>query len=440
MKQFDQKILSEYIQNPWNADVCLAMAEEYMKMQQYSAAFTYYMKAAERFPSGENEKKYHCLIMISNIYFMLGDREESVMIYAKHAKAECPTKPESYYLMAIALATKILDHRYVGEVVSAWTTVYENAKIGLDMLKMSQNASFHIVNDPDSFVCLMVLSSLYVGNKNKADEIMSVYKFSNPSSDKVRFLLSYIDRELGVYNTHLNLDETMLDGKIKDILMKDSGSFFAGQCACVGYCESVFARIFNDFSLNKDASHFYVDISNNSPTGCNLSYILEKYCGWKGADGFVGTELLNEYNTNRSNMSIYLDENLDFVTLFKSVPERVGLLRMYNMNIENVGNWIHLIDLDNHVYNVIQIRHDEYKFGDGPKNTIYNYLTAHGYVRVVSDIQSMGNSPFKGSNVADWYVHESILDNDAAREIYNVCNKSNVLLDEIYKKSDYVER
>lgn len=175
---FDRSVLDRLINLENPVLDYLYVAEEYMKINQYTAAFTYYMKCAEATdPESDFNIRYHCLCSISYIYWTLGNRWRGAIQYARLAKAECPDRPEAYYLLSLELSYFLYaDNEYEQ---GRWSEVYENSKIGALFAKANPQPNSRYYHGLDGLLVKYAEALLRINRMDEAKEVMQMKDYSS---------------------------------------------------------------------------------------------------------------------------------------------------------------------------------------------------------------------------------------------------------------------
>jgi tetratricopeptide (TPR) repeat protein len=91
------KNLDRFIATPHDPMVCVDVANNYFAINQYGAALSYYLRAAEL--TEDDTLAYYCLLRNALIFRKQGRREGSFKNQMWHAITLCPKRPEGYLLL-----------------------------------------------------------------------------------------------------------------------------------------------------------------------------------------------------------------------------------------------------------------------------------------------------------------------------------------------------
>ena len=108
--------IEKYINDPENAKYNYELGFEYEKLHQYSAATTYYLRAADR--TGDNELVYRSLISAAHTLIEHGNNTRIVENMLSRAIEMDSSRPEPYYLLC-------LNYKYNGNE-EEFNKVHEN--------------------------------------------------------------------------------------------------------------------------------------------------------------------------------------------------------------------------------------------------------------------------------------------------------------------------
>lgn len=168
------------------------------------------------------------------------------------------------------------------------------------------------------------------------------------------------------------------------------------------------------YLTNHKKNGFFLEIGSMDPIKINNSYILEKEYGWKGIMVEYDKKWLSHYKEKRPN-SIHVMEDatkINYKTLFEenNVPLNSDYLQI-DLEVNDGGTMRTLNKLKKEVlgkykFATITFEHDIYH-----TNFLNTRLESRkifqdlGYLRIFSDVNSIGSSPFE-----DWYIHPELVD------------------------------
>lgn len=154
--------------------------------------------------------------------------------------------------------------------------------------------------------------------------------------------------------------------------------------------------------LNKQDSGYYLEIGAGDPISINNTYVLEKNYGWMGMSIDILEPLSLQWNRLRKNPLLISDATqLDYSTLLRKFPKVIDYLSLdidtqYDTVLKKVIS-------SNHIFKVITIEHDAYRYGTIYRNKEREILTACGYHLLCGDI-SKNRCAFE-----DWWVHPDFI-------------------------------
>jgi hypothetical protein len=163
-------------------------------------------------------------------------------------------------------------------------------------------------------------------------------------------------------------------------------------------------------ALNGKRNGYFLEVGAFHGIEDSNTFILEKEFGWNGIAFEKVPKFARRFNRVRNNKCLTLDATTtDFKTLFEelSVPARVDYLQLDIEPGPNTLSAMVQIPFDNYRFSVITFEHDLYREPENRyvKKWSSEFLSEHGYVRVVSNVKTRG-LPFE-----DWWVDPAIVSN-----------------------------
>jgi hypothetical protein len=154
--------------------------------------------------------------------------------------------------------------------------------------------------------------------------------------------------------------------------------------------------------LGKQDSGTYLEIGAGDPIEINNSYFFEKNFQWKGISIDHSEAIIADWKRTRSNPLLSQDAlRIDYVALLQDFPREIDYL---SLDVDNVYDLVLLrIPFDSHLFKLITIEHDAYRFGDRYRHTERQILWSYGYYLVCSNV-SIGETVFE-----DWWIHSSVI-------------------------------
>jgi len=153
--------------------------------------------------------------------------------------------------------------------------------------------------------------------------------------------------------------------------------------------------------LGKMDSGTYLEIGAGHPKITNNTYFFEKMLGWTGVSIDISTRFKSNWQTVRKNPLVIANAlEVEYIKLLESFPPVIDYLsldidRLYDVVLQK-------IPFDKHIFKVITIEHDAYRFGDVYREKERKILTALGYHMLC------GNVCINKHAFEDWWVHPSI--------------------------------
>ncbi len=156
--------------------------------------------------------------------------------------------------------------------------------------------------------------------------------------------------------------------------------------------------------LDKQDDGSYLEIGAGHPSICSNSYSFEKIFGWKGISIDVADASKMIWASTRQNPLLIEDATQsDYRFILKSFPKVVDYL---SLDIDNSYDVVlKRIPFDEHIFKIITIEHDFYRYGDTYKQSEREILTALGYYLLCPDVLISLNRT--NCSFEDWWIHPS---------------------------------
>ena len=392
--RFDNRKLNDVVLDYDNPDKNYVLAREYDRLEQGSAAFGFYLRAADMSPGKTFEEKwlqYKCMILGSFIYDRNGNRGYSVEGLLKIAIETLPERPEAYYFLA-----KYKQDR------DDWREALMYSAIGISQIKDCQFGmeSCKVGEAPDNDVGYPgddVLRLLYARAKWKTD--------GRDESKNLAFDLKY----------KKNLPKSV-DKKATELLemhgypstlayTTDLKKNYVFRFDGIDEIKNNYSRHFQDMfvlsALDGKRNGSFVELGSGHPELFNNTKLLEENFGWKGISVDNSERLCHIFSRKRSTGIILEDASqLDYRVLFKQqcFDQRIDFLRI---NAERASiEALKKIPFDKHEFGVIQFQHNAVWWGSEFREESRRLLSQIGYVLLVNDVAVDPKSPYE-----DWWVH-----------------------------------
>ena len=383
MKFTNMKLLNDVVLDYSNSDKIYKLAREYDRLEQGSAAFSFYLRAADMSPGKTYEEKwlqYKCMILSAFIYDRNEGRNHSVEGLFKIAIETMPDRPEAYYFLA-----KFKQDR------SDWREALMYSKIGL-----SQPINTAPDNDV-GFPGLDTLELLYARAKWKTDgrdeskNLAFNLKYKSYANDDVIKGATALLAEHGYPSTLTYTENERNRYKFK----------FPG----IELIEKNYSRHFQDMFvlsvLDGKREGTYVEIGSGHPELFNNTLLLEKDFDWRGISLDNSERMCHIFSRNRNtNVTLADASNTDYKALFKQncLEQHIDFLRI-NAEMASIEA-LRRIPFDKHEFGVIQFQHNAIWWGPQFREEARKILSKIGYILLVSDIATD-----ERSNYEDWWVH-----------------------------------
>ena len=384
MKFTNMKLLNDVILDYSNPDKIYKLAREYDRLEQGSAAFSYYLRAADMSP-GKTEKEkwlqYKCMILGSFIYERNGNRDHSVEGLLKIAIDTCPARPEAYYFLSKFKQRK-----------NDWREAMMYAAIGIKFDR------WHGKFDDDlDYPGVDALRLLYARAKWKTDgrdeskNLAFDLKYKHNTSEEVNKGAAALLAEHGYPSTLTFTKEEHNRYKFK----------FKG----IENIERNYSRHFQDMFvlsvLDGQRNGTFVEIGSGHPELFNNTLLLEKEFGWKGISLDNSERMCHIFSRSRNSTCVLADAaTCSYKALFKQhcLEQRIEFLRI-NAEVASITA-LKAIPFDKYEFSVLQFQHNAVWWGPEIRDESRKVLSKLGYILMVSDVAVDEKSSYE-----DWWVH-----------------------------------
>ena len=160
--------------------------------------------------------------------------------------------------------------------------------------------------------------------------------------------------------------------------------------------ESVYTILYN--LLGKQDAGYYLEIGAGEPIHINNTYVLEKNCGWQGLSIDISDDLMSRWYAVRSNTLLSKDATqLDYSSILERFPRVIDYL---SLDVDGYYDTVlKMVMHSNHIFKIITIEHDAYRYGDIYRSKEREILTALGYYLLCPDVSN------SGAAFEDWWIH-----------------------------------
>jgi len=154
---------------------------------------------------------------------------------------------------------------------------------------------------------------------------------------------------------------------------------------------------------NKQDQGYYLEIGSADPVKINNSYFLEKNFCWRGISIDCNKDFYEKWVAKRVNNLQIMDAlEVDYQELLKNFPAVIDYL---SLDIDNLYDTVLIKVLaSNHLFKIITIEHDCYRYGDKFKDSERSILKSHGYHLLCPGVSDGGNS------FEDWWINPKFFD------------------------------
>ncbi len=150
---------------------------------------------------------------------------------------------------------------------------------------------------------------------------------------------------------------------------------------------------------NEDDDRYYLEIGAADPIITSNTYFFEKKLDWKGVSIEIDSRYQKAWTKERSNSLIVNDATkINYSLLLQSFPRVIDYL---SLDVDECYDVVlNQIPFDQHIFKIITIEHDFYRFGSKYRDAEREILTSLGYYLLCPDV----SYPHVGS-FEDWWIH-----------------------------------
>lgn len=162
--------------------------------------------------------------------------------------------------------------------------------------------------------------------------------------------------------------------------------------------------------LGKQDAGYYLEIGAGEPIHINNTYALEINCGWQGLSIDISDDLMSRWYAVRSNTLLAKDAiQLDYSSILEGFPQVIDYL---SLDIDGYYDTVlKKVMLSNHIFKIITIEHDVYRYGDIYRSKEREILTALGYHLLCADVTHSGLA------FEDWWIHPDFFPSDLCQQL-----------------------
>ena len=172
----------------------------------------------------------------------------------------------------------------------------------------------------------------------------------------------------------------------------------------VGQDEFVYSVLYG--LLGKRNQGYYLEIGAGEPIRINNTYFFEKNLRWSGVSIDISKDLVEGWYAARKNLLLSEDATRsDYSAILSPFPKVIDYLSLdvdekYDVVLEKLF-------CSNHVFKIITIEHDFYRYGDLYRQRERTILSKLGYHLLCPNVASDGNV------FEDWWIYPSLFPDDA---------------------------
>jgi hypothetical protein len=162
--------------------------------------------------------------------------------------------------------------------------------------------------------------------------------------------------------------------------------------------------------LGKHDAGYYLEIGAGEPTYFNNSNFFENSLDWTGVSIDILEKLVEPWNLTRRNPLLIEDATqADYASILQSFPQVIDYL---SLDIDGYYDIVlKQIPFNDHIFKVITIEHDAYRYGDIFRKKERTILSSLGYLLLCPNVS------FSGLTFEDWWIHPSAFPPSVLSEI-----------------------
>ncbi|MFZ4673615.1 MAG: hypothetical protein ACOYL1_04660 [Chlamydiia bacterium] len=195
-----------------------------------------------------------------------------------------------------------------------------------------------------------------------------------------------------IFQSSLEANQTRDSSQFPLLSLIDEGDFYSQ----VSQDKFVYSILYG--LLGKQDKGYYLEIGAGEPIHINNSYFFEKNLHWDGVSIDISENLAERWYAARKNLLLSEDATQsDYSAILRSFPRVIDYLSLdvdgsYDVVLEKLVR-------AKHIFKVITIEHDFYRYGDLYRQKERKILTGLGYHLLCSDVSQ------NGCAFEDWWIH-----------------------------------
>jgi len=161
--------------------------------------------------------------------------------------------------------------------------------------------------------------------------------------------------------------------------------------------------------LGKQDIGYYLEIGAGEPVNINNTYVFEKHYGWKGLSIDL-VDYKSRWYHERSNSLLLKDATqVNYSAVLQEFPQIIDYL---SLDIDRHYDTVLRKVMDaKHIFKIITIEHDAYRYGDLYRNKEREILAAFGYHLLCADVSNQGNI------YEDWWIYPDFFPSDLLHQL-----------------------
>jgi hypothetical protein len=373
--------LTAYIYDPRNAAYNFDLARAYENDGHIAAAAGFFLRAAVH--ADDPLFSYEALLRLANCFAKLGGRVYMCKGIFLRAISLMPERPEAYFLLS-----------RLYEQDKEWQECYSFAvmgeKLAEDHPRLRTNVDYP---GRYGFTFERAVAARWIGIYDESLHLLRQLKrdptllpiYANAVADNLNRLQFTVWREPLTYHNWM----------YERLRVK-----FPGARSIERNYSQVYQDMFVLTMLDGKQNGTFFEVGCNDPYWLNNTKLLEEW-GWTGISIDKDTEMTARWAGKRKATVITADaQALDYDVL---ITRDYDYLQIDIDPALQSLNVLFKIPFEKHRFAVITFEHDGFKCPEAITRS-RQYLSSHGYLRVIGNISADGYENFE-----DWYVHPDLV-------------------------------
>lgn len=387
----------------WSQISVFEIGCQYYDLQQYSSAFTFFLRAVSESDKAGLYYKTRALFYAGLCLYHQGNRDNSARILITEAIMLWESNAPAYYYFYLSL---VLERLKLMHDCYFWAS--KGCKVhGI-------NSEFEMYPGPYALQFQKALAAYWIGKCDEARLILQNLKTRDVNENYYQVIQSNLLRIGSSANTFQPYDQSQWDKLIYQ---------FPGSATIKKNFSQTFQDLFVLTMTKGKRNGLYLEIGCADPFYGNNTALLETEFNWTGISIDIKEEEIAKYRGNRKTLALVRDAlSIDYEKLMNSFSTAVDwdYLQIDCEPPYNSLTILRSIPFETHRFAVITFEHDYYAdFIGDVREKSRTVLESHGYQLVVPDV-----APDHIGTYEDWWIHPKLVSAEIVDFIKK--NKGNV--------------